>query len=293
MNRKRALTPRPSHRMPHALAYRSGGVGVYFGRLDPAEFPERSHPEIEVSLPMGDVEGSAIWHTATGGTARHRMRDGDVSILPSHQPHAGLWEREADNLLIYLEPEFVARAVHGSLVEDSFEIVGAWASDDAFVGQLGLALAGEFDGGAPPPRLYVESVGTLLAVHLFKTYSAARDPLRGPPGRGLLPKERLRRVTEHVADGLCGEITLSGMAEVAGLSPHHFSRLFKASTGLSPYRYVIGRRVERARELLTRTDLSLPEVARQAGFASQSHMGRHLKHLLGATPSALRGSRRL
>ena len=46
--------------MPHALAYRSGGVGVYFGRLDPAEFPEHSHPEIEVSLPMGDVGGSAI-----------------------------------------------------------------------------------------------------------------------------------------------------------------------------------------------------------------------------------------
>ena len=276
--------------MPHSIAHRADGVGVFFGRLEPSEFPEHAHPELEVSVPMGDVAGLSTWQTATGGAATHRMRDGDVSVLPSDQPHAGLWERGAHNLLVYLDPGFVLRAARETLRGDSFEIVGRWAEGDAVARALALALAREFRDGEPPPRLYLESVANVLAVHLLRDYAALPPALREPPGT--LPQDALRRVTDHVGDNLAGELTIAGMADVAGLSPHHFSRVFKASTGLSPYRYAIGRRVERARELLTRTDLPLPDVARLSGFANQSHMGRHVRGLLGATPSALRSSRR-
>ena len=81
------------------------------------------------------------------------------------------------------------------------------------------------------------------------------------------------------------------MAEIAGaahMSPHHFARSFKAATGLSPHQYIIHRRVERAKALLSDTDLTLAQVARAVGFSSDSHLSSHVRRLLGVSPGALR-----
>ena len=79
------------------------------------------------------------------------------------------------------------------------------------------------------------------------------------------------------------------MAAVARLSPYHFTRQFKAATGLPPHQYVIARRVERARYVLQQgRDLSLAEVAADAGFSDQSQFSRHFKRLVGVTPGRFR-----
>jgi AraC family transcriptional regulator len=72
------------------------------------------------------------------------------------------------------------------------------------------------------------------------------------------------------------------------MSPRHFSRLCKESVGAPPHRYVVERRVERAKDLLLGTDLPIAEVAREVGFSGQSHLHFHVKRLLGATPASLR-----
>jgi AraC family transcriptional regulator len=76
---------------------------------------------------------------------------------------------------------------------------------------------------------------------------------------------------------------------VARLSVFHFARQFKAATGLPPHRYVIARRVERARQLLQNADaFSLAEVAAHAGFSDQSQFSHHFKRLVGVTPGQFR-----
>ena len=83
------------------------------------------------------------------------------------------------------------------------------------------------------------------------------------------------------------------MAGVARLSVYHFARQFKHATGLPPHRYVILRRVERARELLqARAELSLAEVAAEVGFSDQSQLTHHFKRLVGLTPGQFRLSAR-
>jgi AraC family transcriptional regulator len=78
------------------------------------------------------------------------------------------------------------------------------------------------------------------------------------------------------------------MAGAAGLSPNHFSKLFKRSTGLSSHQYVIRQRIEKAKALLAGTNLSVAVVAQACGFSDQAHLTRHFRRLVGATPARFR-----
>ena len=123
--------------------------------------------------------------------------------------------------------------------------------------------------------------------------SAASGP---PAGRsdGALPPRKLRAVVEYIEEHLDASPTLEQMAATAHLSAYHFARQFKAATGLPPHQYLIARRVERAKQLLQAgTDLSLAEVAAQAGFSDQSQFSRHFKRLVGVTPRQFRMSARI
>ena len=83
--------------------------------------------------------------------------------------------------------------------------------------------------------------------------------------------------------------SLEEMAAVARLSVYHFARQFKRATGLPPHRYVILRRVDRAKQLLQcGGDLSLAELAAHAGFSDQSQFSHHFKRIVGVTPGQFR-----
>ena len=107
------------------------------------------------------------------------------------------------------------------------------------------------------------------------------EPLRKP--RGLCAR-RLRAVLRYIREHLHATLTLRDLAAVAHLSPYHFARRFKESTRLSPHRYIIACRIERAKQLLRDDELTLAQVAARTGFWDQGHFTRHFKRLVGVTP---------
>ncbi len=119
-----------------------------------------------------------------------------------------------------------------------------------------------------------------------------RQPAPPPQARGGLPPGAMRRVREYVDTHLGHSIDLAELAAIAGLSVFHFARQFKQSVGVAPHHYLVQRRVERAQEMLARTNLSLSEIALAAGFSDQSHLARHFRQMLGTTPREFRWSQR-
>jgi AraC family transcriptional regulator len=137
--------------------------------------------------------------------------------------------------------------------------------------------------------LYAESLATVLALHLLRNHSSlGRSSRRKLGSEGGFPKRALERATDYINDNLSRKLTLAEIAGVAHMSPDHFGRSFKAATGLSPHQYVIHRRVERAKSLLSDTDLTVAEVAAAVGFSNPSHLAQHVRRLLGVPPGALR-----
>jgi AraC family transcriptional regulator len=100
--------------------------------------------------------------------------------------------------------------------------------------------------------------------------------------------EALRAAITYVEENLAGDLSPSDMARRANLSVSHFSRLFTQSTGLSPRRYVMRERVERAKALLASTDMTMREVALVAGFANPGHLDSCFKRAVGTNPGRFR-----
>jgi AraC-like DNA-binding protein len=101
----------------------------------------------------------------------------------------------------------------------------------------------------------------------------------------------LTAVLGYIREHLHAAVTLRDLAAVAHLSPYHFARRFKESTGLPPRRYIIARRIERAQQLPRgEDDLSLAQVAARVGFSDQGHFARHFRRLVGVTPKRFRCS---
>jgi transcriptional regulator of acetoin/glycerol metabolism/AraC-like DNA-binding protein len=126
----------------------------------------------------------------------------------------------------------------------------------------------------------------------FGLLASLRDP--DPPARahGGLPPGAMRRILEYIEAHVSENIELSMLATIAGLSLYHFAREFKRSAGLTPHSYLVRKRVERAKDMLARTDYSLTEIALAAGFSDQSHLARHFRHIIGSTPREFRWAQR-
>ena len=109
----------------------------------------------------------------------------------------------------------------------------------------------------------------------------------GPDGDGLAPG-RLRSVLEHIDAHLARRLVVAELAAVARLSPFHFCRVFRRSTGLSPHRFIVERRIERACTLVRDSDQPFAEIATTVGFADQSHFSRTFARVARETPRRYR-----
>jgi len=110
-------------------------------------------------------------------------------------------------------------------------------------------------------------------------------------GAPALPWGRVRRVTEYIEQNLDKELRLAELAALVCMSPFHFARLFKVSTGESPHRFVIRQRIARASAFLAQPELSVAEIGRRVGFRTPSHFTTVFRRVSGTTPSSYRTTR--
>jgi AraC family transcriptional regulator len=223
--------------------------------------------------------GHVEWHMGEDQAYSGRPAAGDVVICPAHVPTLVRWDRPFDSVSVQISTALLDRVAGRAGRKTSTLRPTAMRRDD-FVGTIARKLAEE---GGDDRGLLAESLGTALAIHLLREYAEEGGPVRG---EARLSHDDLRRVTDYIESHLADELCLGRLAALAELSPHHFLRCFRASTGATPHQYIIGRRVERARELLLGGS-GITEAAFAVGFSSQSHLHQHVRRLLGVTPGEL------
>jgi AraC family transcriptional regulator len=153
--------------------------------------------------------------------------------------------------------------------------------DDELAG-VARAMVREVQEGCPHGALYAESLSSSVLLRVARTHGRVRRE------RGMLTAAQLRRVDDLIADRGTGGPTLGELADAAGYSKAHFVRLFRRSTGTSPHRYVLLRRLEQAQQMIATSTTPLAEVASATGFASQSHLTSSFVRRYGCTPGDAR-----
>jgi AraC family transcriptional regulator len=260
--------------------------------LDVAEI---IHPLDDFALPalprhvlVVNLSPPALIQERRAGRQGH-LGTGNLVILPAGAPTTWHLEREGEvrHLHLYLSPTLIQEiATAAGLNPDAIEFVETLGVVDPQIETMALSLLSELRSEGLGGRLYVESLATILGIHLLRQHSSVKRP--SLPRAGGLDRTTLRRVSTYIDEHLAEDLALSELAAVAYLSPYHFARLFKASTGFAPHQYVIGRRIERAKLLLATTTWSLTAIAHAVGFAHESHLALHFKRLTGLRPSAAR-----
>ena len=232
------------------------------------------------------IEG-AVRESALIGPRRICLTPGDAT---SQWQHAG----RPEILQVYLRQSVYEAAVSEIYGCDSSgaELVPRFAILDPLLEQLAIAITnalrdGNGSDGQYSDGLYIDTIAQMMAVHLARTHSSRSRPVRLLPAKPLAGW-KMRRVIEFIEDNLEGDLSLQAMAAEVDISPLYLARAFKAAVGQSPHQYVLGRRIERAKELLRNTDLPVVDVALASGFSSQSHLSHWFIRQVGVSPAVYR-----
>ena len=221
------------------------------------------------------------------GQARKRRHPlGDASFMPAGQPSRWHWETPANLLHLFVEPELMQRVALEMGRDTLPEMVSSFGASDLRLLHLGLALKAEAETGGGNGLLFAESLSTAVAAHLLTQYGAA--PATGPASPHGLSASQLKRVADHIKGHLHADLSIAEIAETVHVSPSHFARQFKRATGKTLHQFVLECRLNAAQRLLRRPDLSVGQVASQAGFAQQSHLAAHFRRITGLSPAGFR-----
>lgn len=247
-----------------------GGLEVLNATFEKQHFARHTHEGYTIGLIRRGAQ--RFWRSG----ARHIAPSNSVILVNADQVHDGHaagdngWSYDA----IYPTVEQIHKVV-GQRLAPHFPMA---VSQNR---QLAQQLARLFDALKQPEALLQETILLATMTSLSQHFSRRRHSLQDVT----LHAAGIERARKVIDDDPAQQLSLHTLANIAGLSPYHFSRQFKKITGLPAHAYQIQRRVQRAKILLAQGHRYL-DVALMAGFHDQSHLHRHFCKTMGTTPHA-------
>ena len=274
-----ALTPHSGQRKrllsSKALAWSGFGTEVYRVAAGLHRVPAFMHHRVGVHVgrPV-----KAICRCDTTRAVRLQAH-GDVDIVPAGM--AGEWSDEADCTIfsVWFSQQLVSKTCEEmGLSSDAAAIRPQLQWRDTRFQHAAWALLAELEADDASDALYAQSLATAMVVRLVGA-DVATDRKRRT-----LSARTAARVIDYIEANLDQDLSLAELAALAELSVPHFKVLFRETMGQPVHRHVVQRRLERARSLLVQGQLSMSQIALEAGFAHQSHMAAWMKRVHGVTP---------
>lgn len=210
-----------------------------------------------------------------------------IGVMPAGAPTFWRFPHgDVDAFHLDLSPERLMRTLGEDGAPADIELRPALAIQDEALAGILLNCLAELGARGLASRVLVETYATLAAVHLLRAHSNVI--LRDKRINARSSPPTIRRAQDFIESHLHDNIGLDAIADAAGLSPFHFARTFKKSTGQSPYRYLTVRRIERAKRMMQMSNDRLVEIALSCGFASQQHFTTAFRKEVGVSPAAWR-----
>ena len=217
-----------------------------------------------------------------GRTLQHEARADQLTICPAGIDCAADADASSSAILVAIDPRHLALAAAEESALDA-QLIERFSDRDRRLLELARILLLESADDYPNGSLFWNDVASGFIGNLVARHTSASEPRT----RGALRKEVLKRLKDYALAHIDEPIEVAALAKIAGSSPFHFSRVFTRSVGMTPHRYVVRLRLQRAIELIRDGQLGLAEVAARTGFADQSHLSRWVRRVHGVSLTKL------
>jgi AraC family transcriptional regulator len=232
------------------------------------------------------TSGTPINQSIEGQSQHHLVGQNNVFILPAGALHRCDWQRDIEFMFVGIDPHIFVQIGQELVNPDRIELIPHFATlQDPLIQGILFTLKQELIMAGIQSDLFVDQLKTTLVTHLLRKYGVQKAKITTYADG--LPRHKLNQIVDYIEAHLDSSLELEELAQQVGMSQFYFSRLFKQSLGITPHQYVIQQRVERAKRLLQKGELSLAEIALECRFAHQGHLNRHFKRLTGKTPKEM------
>jgi AraC family transcriptional regulator len=261
---------------------RLAGLLLEHHAIERSAFPEREPQCHTIYLHTGARVRAEIHSPEIRGI--RWIHPGTLWIMPQGSRHAVMFDGPVQGLALAFDPARFSKLVQLGGGSAKPDLVQSLTAARPTVEHLMRALWYESIEPSMPGDIALECVATAIALALAQPVGSS-SAAKMRKIAGLAPRQ-IRAVHSFVEDNLGEAISLSSLADAAGVSSFHFLRSFKQSQGITPGRYVLERRIERAKQMLRDRKSSIGEVAISVGFAHPSHFTRAFRRVTGLAPSA-------
>jgi AraC family transcriptional regulator len=267
----------------------SAGLGwesLYFEHREESAFETVEHVIQDHYLMVKLNPLSKAERTIDGVVRPEIQRRASTAYVPSGCPHRVRYAGQLGRLhLMTLSPSLV-ETVADEMGIGNVDAAPRFANEeDRFVLEVAQAIDAELAAGNPHGKLFAETFARTLAAHIVTRYRCQPMTTAKAP---MLGERKLRGLERFIEANLAMPISLTELADQAGLSESYFCRCFKLATGLSPYQYVLKKRMDYACRCLQREDMSIQDAAFASGFGDPVQFAKQFRRAYGCTPSAYR-----
>jgi len=213
-----------------------------------------------------------------------------VGLLPKGS--YGSWHYDSPEhkvIHVYLHPSQLSSVSEGRYDARRSELIDQLGVDDPVLPAIVSAINASLNDDTSS-KIYIETMTSALSAHLIRHYYANSGFVQSTGG---LSPRHVKQSCDYLAANVAQNITLAELASIAGMSPFHFCRAFSRSTGIPPHRYQIALRIERAKDLLANSTLSIAAISAAVGYDDQGQLARLFRKEVGISPSHYRRERRL
>ena len=262
-------------------------MSVNYFRAEPASMPEDVFAEHHVLLNLRE-EPHRVQNTRDGVLRDFTFRKNDIIVTPAGMRSGWRWFATSDVLVVTLDPGKVDRFAQSELgmLLDPEQFRDLPQFSDADLCAAGVMLRDALDGDDISSGVMFEAMSRVLLVKLLQRYGRRRPEDVALSSR--FTSAHYHRVLAHIRARLDQTITVDELAREAGMSPSHFSRVFKETMGTTPMQYVLAYRIEQAIKMMGDPARPLGDIALACGFADQAHFSRSFKQVTGQTPRQFR-----
>ena len=234
---------------------------------------------------------SGRYRCRLGQAQNMEYRPGEITLLHPgevHQDYSS--EQERDYLTLNIQDHLFLGGLddYGSCDRRLPDFFPPKIQADRQIGRTFKALRRALDGRDPERDYLIRGLVVRVALYLSHHFASTANAESEAISSKDISRWEIRRAIEILKDSYTEQFDLDGFSKVVGLSKYYLEKVFKKSTGMSPYQYVIQLRVERAKQLLASSSKSIIEIAMELGFFDQSHFTNAFRHFTGTSPLAYR-----